>query len=269
MKTRSTTFVMGASFIAVIMLISAGSIHLENNSVTAQEALPPITNTDERLISTTGTATTSVEPDLLVVTFGVETQEITAKESFDANTQFMNSTITAIQSVGITSDEISTSRFNIYPVYDGYEDPITKRWKQELTGYQVTNTITVETSKLDLAADIIDGAVTAGVNRVDDVSFTLSPEKHMHLKDDLIEKAILNAKAKAENALSPLDYSITGVKAGHYLNLECIHQYQYQCLTWHLMKTCQEVLVCQHQYSHLIKMSVQQQTWYLQSEVTR
>ncbi len=213
MKTRSTTFVMGASFIAVIMLISAGSIHLENNSVTAQEALPPITNTDERLISTTGTATTSVEPDLLVVTFGVETQEITAKESFDANTQFMNSTITAIQSVGITSDEISTSRFNIYPVYDGYEDPITKRWKQELTGYQVTNTITVETSKLDLAADIIDGAVTAGVNRVDDVSFTLSPEKHMHLKDDLIEKAILNAKAKAENALSPLDYSITGVKA--------------------------------------------------------
>ena len=29
----------------------------------------------------------------------------------------------------------------------------------------------------------------------------------------LIEKAILNAKAKAENALEPLDYSITGVKA--------------------------------------------------------
>jgi len=203
---------MGASLIAAVMLISAGSMHLENNSVTAQE-VPPITNNDERLISTTGTAATSVEPDLLVVTFGVETQEITAKESLDANTQLMNSTITAIQSAGITADEISTSRFNIYPVYDGYEDPITKRWKQELTGYQVTNTITVETAKLDLAADIIDGAVTAGVNRVDDVSFTISPEKHMQLKDDLIEKAILNAKAKAENALSPLGYSITGVKA--------------------------------------------------------
>ena len=214
MKTKPTTFVIGTSLIAAIMLISAGSMYLENNQVTAQEVpTSPITNTDERLISTTGTATTSVEPDLLVVSFGVETQEITAKESLDANTQLMNSTITAIQSTGITEDEISTSRFNIYPVYDGYEDPETMRWKQELTGYQVTNTITVETANLDLAADIIDSAVVAGVNRVDNISFTLSPEKHLQLKDELIEKAIMNAKVKAENALLPLGYSITGVKA--------------------------------------------------------
>jgi len=95
----------------------------------------------------------------------------------------------------------------------GHEDPITKRWKQDLTGYRVTNTIIVETANLTLAADIIDGAVTAGANRVDNVSFTLSPEKHLQLKDDLIEKAIMNAQTKAENALAPLNYSITGVKA--------------------------------------------------------
>ncbi|WP_316504453.1 SIMPL domain-containing protein [Nitrosopumilus sp.] len=64
-----------------------------------------------------------------------------------------------------------------------------------------------------MAAEIIDSAVTAGVNRVDNVSFTLSPEKHIQLKDELIEKAIMNAKAKAENALAPLGYSIMGVKA--------------------------------------------------------
>ena len=216
MKTtkKSTTFAIGAVIVmATVMMISAGSTYLENNQVLAQEIPTSISTADERIISTTGTATTTVEPDLLIVTFGVETQEITAKESLDANTQLMNNTITAIQSTGITEDEISTSRFNIYPVYDGYEDPETKRWKQELTGYQVTNTITVETANLDLAADIIDNAVVAGVNRVDNVSFTLSPEKHMQLKDELIEKAIMNAKTKAENALVPLDYSITGVKA--------------------------------------------------------
>ena len=214
--TESRTYVLGISLIAAaVMIMSAGSLYLQNNQAEAQEVIPtlPTTTTDERVISTTGTATTSVEPDLLIVTFGVETQEITAKESLDANTQLMNSTITAIQSVGITEDEINTSRFNIYPVYEGYEDPITQRWKQELTGYQVTNTITVETSNLNLAAEIIDSAVIAGVNRVDNVSFTLSPEKHMQLKDELIEKAIMNAKTKAENALAPLDYSITGVKA--------------------------------------------------------
>ena len=198
-------FVIGALLVGV-MMISVGALNLESSKATAQEV---IAASDERIISVTGTATTSVEPDLLVITFGVEIQEITAKEALDANSKTMNDIVDAIQSVGILEDEISTSRFNIYPVYDGYEDPITQRWKQELTGYKVTNTITVDTMQMDLAADIIDSAVTSGANRVDNVSFTLSQEKHLEFKDDLIEKAIMNAKMKAEKALSPLDYSIT------------------------------------------------------------
>ncbi|MDH3360991.1 MAG: SIMPL domain-containing protein [Nitrosopumilus sp.] len=210
--TKSTTFVISAAVLiaAVMTITSAGSMSLENSQALAQE-VP--TSSEEKTISVTGTATTTVEPDLLVITFGVETQEITAKQALDANSQAMTGIIEAINLTGIVEDEINTSRFNIYPVYDGYEDPITKRWKQDLTGYRVTNTITVETTKLDLAADIIDGAVTAGANRVDNVSFTLSPEKHLQLKDELIEQAILHAKTKAENALAPLEYSIIGVKA--------------------------------------------------------
>ncbi len=212
MKTKPTTFVISAAvlMVAVLTLTSTDFLSFESNQALAQEVPVP---SDERIISVTGTATTSVEPDLLVITFGVETQEITAKQALDVNSQTMTGIIDAIKSTGITEDEINTSRFNIYPVYEGYEDPITKRWKQDLTGYQVTNTITVETTNLTLAADIIDGAVTVGANRVDNVSFTLSPEKYMQLKDDLIEKAITNAQTKAENALAPLNYSITGVKA--------------------------------------------------------
>lgn len=206
---KSKTFAIGAIF-AAIMMISASSLYLESNTASAQKSL---SSDGERLISVTGYTTTSVDPDLLVVTFGVETQEITAKQALDTNSKTMNDIIRAIQSTKIIEDEISTSRFNIHPVYEGYEDSVTKRWKQELVGYQVTNTITVETSKLDLAADVIDRAVTSGANRVDNVSFTLSPEKHEKIKDALIEKAILNAKTKAENALEPLDYSITGEKA--------------------------------------------------------
>ena len=208
-STKSKTFVVGAIF-ATLMMISIGSLNLEHNAALAQTS---ISDGDERLISVTGTAMTSIDPDLLVVTFGVETQEETAKQALDKNSKIMNDIVSAIKSAEITEDEINTSRFNIYPVYEGYEDPLTKRWKQELVGYEVTNTITVETFKLDLAADIIDLAVTSGANRVDNVLFTLSTEKHETIKDDLIEKAILNAKIKAENALGPLDYSIVGVKA--------------------------------------------------------
>ena len=57
----------------------------------------------------------------------------------------------------------------------------------------------VETKNLDSAADIIDGGVSAGANRVDSVYFTLSPEKQLQVKDGLIADAVLNAKTKAEN----------------------------------------------------------------------
>lgn len=167
----------------------------------------------EKVISVTGTATKSVEPDLLVVTFGVENQEKTARDALIANSKSMNAIVNAIKTSGITEDEISTSRINIHPVYDNYRDPETDRYTQELIGYRVTNTLRVETSQLDKAADIIDGSVSAGANRVDNVMFTLSPQKSIDVKDELLGKAILNAKKKAENALAPLNHKIIGVKA--------------------------------------------------------
>jgi len=193
----------------VLVLAFAANLTSIENQVTAQTTPFP---SREKVISVTGIATTSVEPDLLIVTFGVETQEKTAKQALDSNSQLMTSVITAIKSVGITEDELSTSRFNIHPVYDSYRDDA-GRYTQELIGYRVTNSITVETTNLDLAADIIDSAVGVGANRIDSVYFTLSPEKQLQINDSLIEKAVLNAKSKAENALSPLNHQIIGVKA--------------------------------------------------------
>jgi len=63
-----------------------------------------------------------------------------------------------------------------------------------------------------MAGDILDTAVGAGANRVDNVSFSLSPEKQQSLQDDLLGKAVLNAKSRAEKALAPLSQKIIGVK---------------------------------------------------------
>ena len=203
--------IVGLTAITGIILVLAFAVYLApaDNQATAQTTPFP---SREKVISVTGTATTSVEPDLLIITFGVETQEKTAKQALEKNSQLMNSVVTSIQDVGISEDELSTSRFNIHPVYDSYRDE-SGRYTQELIGYRVTNSISVETTNLDFAADIIDSAVGVGANRVDSVYFTLSPEKLLQIKDDLIGKAVLNAKSKAENALSPLNHQIIGVKA--------------------------------------------------------
>jgi len=204
--------VVSIAAITGIILVLAFAVNLTPADNQATAEITPFPSR-EKVISVTGTATTSVEPDLLIITFGVETQEKTAKQALESNSQLMNGVVEAIKSTGISEDELSTSRLNIYPVYDNYRDEKTGKYTQELIGYRVTNTITVETNNLGSAADVIDGAVEAGVNRVDSVIFTLSPAKELDVKDQLIAKAVLNAKAKAENALSPLNHKIIGVKA--------------------------------------------------------
>lgn len=205
---RHTTVGLVSGMILVAAL--GTSLYLFDNQASAEVTPFP---SREKVISVTGQAQTTVDPDQLVITFGVENQEETAKDALSANSEAMTKIIDAIKSVGITEDELSTSRINIEPVYDSYQDKETKRYTQELVGYRVTNTIKVETSKLDAGADIIDSAVAAGANKIDNVFFTLTPQTQQKIKDELIEKAVLNAKSKAEDALAPLNHQIIGVKA--------------------------------------------------------
>lgn len=199
-----------SAIVGTIIVLAITVNTLSENQAEAQTTPFP---SREKVISVTGTATTSVDPDLLVITFGVETQEKSAKDALAGNSESMTAIVNTLSSLGVSDDDISTSRISIYPIYDSYRDSVTEKYTQELVGYRVTNTITVETEQLNKAADIIDGGVSSGANRVDNVSFTLSPEKQLAVKDDLLGQAVLNAKKKAENALAPLDHKIVGVKA--------------------------------------------------------
>ena len=157
-KTSQTIIATIAVLVVSISLVAVF------NEAQAEEVTPFPSR--EKTISVSGLATMSIEPDLLTVTFGTETQEKTAQQALVSNSEMMNNVISAIKSAGITDEEISTSSLSIYPVYESYRDE-SDIYRTELIGYEVSNIIPVETRNLDLAAAIIDGAVSAGVNRVD------------------------------------------------------------------------------------------------------
>ena len=211
MTTNTSKFMLVViAAIAIIAGTVVATMQTSENQAFAQQIIPP---SREKTISVTGMASTSVDPDLLNIQFGVETQAKTASEAIDSNNELMNQVVDAIKKQSITEDEIHTSSFSIYPVYDSITDPKTGIYiRSELTGYRVSNILSVKTEKLTIGGDVIDAAVQAGANRVDSVFFSLSPERQLAIQDDLIGKAVTNAKSKAELALEPLGQKIIGVK---------------------------------------------------------
>ena len=194
----------------IIVAVLVASVPASQTQVFAQQ-VPATSN--EKTAYATGTATTSVDPDLLNINFGVETEAKTAKEAMNANSEAMAQIVVAIKKLGITEDELGTSGFNIYPVYKDITDPTTGIYlRSELSGFRVSNILHVKTTQLTLASSILDVAVEAGANRVDGVYFTLSPKTQLAVQNDLIEQAVLNAKSKAEKAIAPLGQKIIGVK---------------------------------------------------------
>jgi uncharacterized protein YggE len=185
-----------------LVLASGGNTHAGSGG-------GPMTDS---VIAVTGHAMTSVAPDLVTLRFGVEVQGKTAAEALSANSGLMAEVVEAVRKTGIDDREISTSQFNIHPVYEYHREPSGGVRNQVLIGYRVSNMLSVETDKLDTVAEIIDRAVDAGVNRIDEVAFSLSPAVRKRLQDEMIEAAVLDARAKADRALAPLGKAVTGVR---------------------------------------------------------
>jgi len=87
------------------VLAFAGGLVSVGDQALAQTPFPSW----EKVISVTGVAATSADPDLLVVTFGVEAQEKTAGGALAANSESMDAVVSAARSLGIPEDDLARS----------------------------------------------------------------------------------------------------------------------------------------------------------------
>lgn len=179
-------------------------------------------NAKSPTISTSGTATTSVNPDKVSVSIGVETNSTNAKDAAAANAKLMQKVVDAIKALGITDSQIATSYYSIYPIYDKvspvcidiYPQPPDCKPRSEVTGYRAVNslTVTVDAAGSDIGK-IIDAAVGAGANSVNSASFFVSDAKQQEIRDGLIKMAIDNARSRADKAADAVGMNVTGVQS--------------------------------------------------------
>lgn len=156
-------------------------------------------------VHVTGTGKVSAMPDLAVLSMGVEAMEPTIAEARTVAAQAMENMIDRLHALGVDDSDIRTSFFNIQPQYQYFER------EQTLTGYRVTNTLTVEVRDLDRVGPVIDGAVEAGRNatRINNVSFTI--EDGSALADQARTLAVQDAVSKAGQFAEAADFTLGNV----------------------------------------------------------
>ena len=143
----------------------------------------------EARIIVIGEGSVSAAPDHARITSGVTTRAKTAKEASDANAKAMAAVLAALQSAGI---DIQTSRFSVQPVYTSPGPNM----EQRLTGFSVSNQVSVTIRQIDKVGDILDRLVTAGATDAGNVEF-LHAEQSKTL-DRAREAAMVDARRKAE-----------------------------------------------------------------------
>ncbi len=140
----------------------------------AMMALPAVASAAEPIqprIVVTGEGEATVAPDLAILSLSVMREAKTAREALDANNAAMAEVIGAIKQFGVADRDVQTAGLQIMPRYN-YTNKPDGTQDAELVAYQVVNTLTVRVRDLVKTGEIIDKAVSLGVNQGGNIVFT-------------------------------------------------------------------------------------------------
>jgi len=191
----------GAAALALL-----GGALLASGCDTKNEIVMPGTEA-ARGISVSGTGKVTVVPDVGEISMAAQVTRPSVQQARDDAAKAMDAIRAAVRGQGVEEKDVATSGFNIQPRYD--VRPNSNGGTPQISGYQVSNQITVKVRKVDTLSKVLDAAVGAGGNdvRVNSVQFTVDdPEKSAGAAR---EAAVANARTHAE-ALA----KAAGVKLG-------------------------------------------------------
>lgn len=161
-----------------------------------------------RTITVSAEGKTTVSPDLAESSFSVLSQGKNPQDLADSNNQKISAVIQFLKSEGLDSKDIATTAYNLSPDYR-YDQNTQRNY---ITGYTLTQTVTVKMRDFKKVPEIIGGLTPLGVNQIGGINFTVEDnEKFLKIaRTDAFDKA----KAKAEEMASQ-----NGARLGRVLNI--------------------------------------------------
>lgn len=152
----------------------------------------------------TGEGKVTVVPDVAILNVGVEAQADTVAQAQDEAATAMDAINSELASSGVEDKDIKTQYFSIYPVRSYVPDT----GEEKLTGYRVTNMLSVKVRKVEDTGTIIDAVASAGGNyiRIDNIEFTV--DDPVPYQEEARQKALADARDKAGQIADEADLDL-------------------------------------------------------------
>lgn len=157
-----------------------------------------------------GEGKASAAPDMATVVLGVQTRDASAAIAATENARLMNETIAALLAAGIDESEIQTSSYSLGTAPQ--DEPVIAEERPKAPEFIASNTVSVNLNNTADVGKVLDAAVFAGSNNIQEVSFDLKNPQPQ--KDLALNRAIEDASRKAEIAARA-----AGVKLGRILEI--------------------------------------------------
>ena len=172
---------------------------------------PDVTST----INVDGTGYAISMPDIATFSFSVTETAKTVAAAQEAATKKINAALKTVEDAGVAKKDVSTESYNINPHYE-YQTTACANGsycpgKNVLTGYDVSQSISVKVRDLAKAGSILASIGSLGVQNVNGLSFSV--DKPEAVQAEARAKAIADAREKAAVLADKL-----GVSLGRVVN---------------------------------------------------
>jgi len=168
-------------------------------------------------------------PDIATFSFSVVEIGSTVKQAQEKADTKMNKALSAVRDSGVEDKDIKTTGYNVYPKYEWktvacseLNYPNCPSGRNMLTGYEVSQTISVKVRDTEKAGDLVTKVGAVGVSNISNLEFSVD-EREKYVAEARAE-AIAEAKTKAKDLAKQL-----GVRLGKmmYYNENGVYPYAY------------------------------------------
>lgn len=193
MRNRSTWIWLAAVVVATVVGFSANALASSGGGSSGPN----------RQITVSGTATVSTRPDEAVVDLGVRSEAAESAAAMEANATKMAAVLVALADAGVEKQDIATIRVSLD------RRTVDRGTKHERTVFVAQNTVEVTITNLDNAGPVIDTAVKAGADQVQDIRFQVS--NPTEVRRQALQQAVRGGRAKADAMAAAAGAHVGGV----------------------------------------------------------